>query len=153
MTVSLQRHIEFFFRRSCNEIVRCDILHVIVGHILLGWPWLFNHQIIYDGYASIYEFWKDGRKIMLLPIRRTMFTPTVHQISTRVMCKGQQRDRQSINSTGSSSVKPRGMMQPTDQLTQPHIPGSNQVNRSPFSGQKEGQVDLRNWPNPGSKQS
>ena len=43
-----------------------------VCHFLLGRPWKYDRQIIYDGFKNTYTFCKDGHKIFLAPMKPTM---------------------------------------------------------------------------------
>ena len=38
-------------------------------HLLLGRPWQFDRQVMYDGYKNTYCFSKDGHKIVLAPMK------------------------------------------------------------------------------------
>jgi len=37
-------------------------------HILLGRPWLFDREVMYDGYLNTYSFLKDRKRITLTPM-------------------------------------------------------------------------------------
>ena len=37
-------------------------------HLLLGRPWEYDSKVIHDGGKNTYTFWKDGSKIILLPL-------------------------------------------------------------------------------------
>ena len=43
-----------------------------VCHLLLGRPWQYDRQIIYDGFKNTYTFRKDGHKIVLAPLKPTI---------------------------------------------------------------------------------
>ena len=43
-----------------------------VCHLLLGRPWQYDRQIIYDGFKNTYTFRKDGHEIVLAPLKPTM---------------------------------------------------------------------------------
>ena len=38
-------------------------------HLLLGRPWQYDRKFIHDGGKNTYTFWKDGSKIILLPLK------------------------------------------------------------------------------------
>ena len=38
-------------------------------HLLLGRPWQYDRKVIHDGGKNTYTFWKDGSKIILLPLK------------------------------------------------------------------------------------
>ena len=35
-----------------EDAVRCDIIPMEVGHLLLGWPWQYDRRVIHDGYTN-----------------------------------------------------------------------------------------------------
>ena len=43
-----------------------------VCHLLLGRPWQYDRQIIYDGFKNTYTFRKDGHKIVLALLKPTI---------------------------------------------------------------------------------
>ena len=47
----------------------CDVAPMDVCHLLLGKPWQFDGQVMYDGYKNTYCFFKDGYKIVLAPMK------------------------------------------------------------------------------------
>lgn len=51
-----------------NDSILCDVAQMLVGEILLGRPWQFDRRAIHDGYLNCYNFTKDGRKTVLLPL-------------------------------------------------------------------------------------
>ena len=38
-------------------------------HLLLERPWQYDRKVIHDGGKNTYTFWKDGSKIILLPLK------------------------------------------------------------------------------------
>lgn len=40
----------------CTDTIQCDIVNMIVAHILLGCPWQYGRQIIHDGFHNAYPF-------------------------------------------------------------------------------------------------
>jgi len=47
----------------------CDIIPMDAYHILLGRLWLFDWEVIHNGYLSAYSFSKEGKKITLTLIK------------------------------------------------------------------------------------
>lgn len=45
--------------------VRCDVVTMNVGYVLLGWPWLRGNDMLYDNHSNLYRFNHKGMKIML----------------------------------------------------------------------------------------
>jgi hypothetical protein len=38
-------------------------------HLLLGRPWQYDRKVMHDGRKNTYTFWKDGSKVVLLPLK------------------------------------------------------------------------------------
>jgi hypothetical protein len=38
-------------------------------HFLLGRPWKYDRKVMHDGGKNTYTFWKDGLKVILLPLK------------------------------------------------------------------------------------
>jgi len=55
--------------KTYQDEVWCDIIPMNACHILLGRPWLFDREVIYDGYLNTYSFLKEGKRITLTPIQ------------------------------------------------------------------------------------
>ena len=53
---------------SYQDEVLCDVVPMKVTHILLGRPWQFDNQTLYDGHTNQYIFFKNGKKTTLLPL-------------------------------------------------------------------------------------
>jgi hypothetical protein len=65
--VTKQCLVEFKIGGYRDEIL-CDVIPMDVCHILLGRPWKFDRNVIYDGRNNTYTLEKNGRTHMLLPI-------------------------------------------------------------------------------------
>ncbi|GAV68721.1 hypothetical protein CFOL_v3_12224 [Cephalotus follicularis] len=50
-----------------QDHIWCDVLPMIVAHILLGRPWLYDQDMTYYGRANTYVFQHKGKKIVLTP--------------------------------------------------------------------------------------
>lgn len=48
--------------------VRCDVVPMQAGHLLLGRPWQFDRRVIHDGFTNRYTFDMNGRKVTLAPM-------------------------------------------------------------------------------------
>ncbi|XP_057831555.2 uncharacterized protein LOC131042247 [Cryptomeria japonica] len=38
-------------------------------HVLLGRPWQYDRKVMHDGERNTYTFWKEGLKVILLPLK------------------------------------------------------------------------------------
>ncbi|KAJ0053427.1 hypothetical protein Pint_01090 [Pistacia integerrima] len=47
----------------------CDIVPMDVGHILVGRPWLFDHDMDHQTKHSTYSFYKDNKRYTLYPLK------------------------------------------------------------------------------------
>ena len=54
-----------------NDEVLCDIMLMDCCHILLGRPWKFYRDVLYDGRVNEYIARKDGVTYTLLPLIET----------------------------------------------------------------------------------
>ncbi|XP_020094893.1 uncharacterized protein LOC109714604 [Ananas comosus] len=52
-----------------RDQVWCDVLPMDVGHILLGRPWWYDHDVTHYGRQNTYTFTHDKKKIVLRPHR------------------------------------------------------------------------------------
>ncbi|GJS50621.1 reverse transcriptase domain-containing protein [Tanacetum coccineum] len=57
-----------WFRKVCSNGTRC--------HLLLGRPWLYDHQVKHDGFRNTYSFHKDGLHVTLAPLNPKDATPS-----------------------------------------------------------------------------
>ena len=64
--------VSFTIGKHYQDEVWCDVVPMDVCHLLLGRPWQYDRQIIYDGFKSTYAFRKDGHKIVLAPLKPTI---------------------------------------------------------------------------------
>ena len=49
-----------------RNTVLCDVTPIDTTHVLLGRPWQYNRQVIYDGYRNTYTIQKNRWVFMLL---------------------------------------------------------------------------------------
>jgi hypothetical protein len=52
-----------------NDKILCDVIPMDVCHLLLGIPWQYDRNVIYDGRMNTYTLEKNGRTHMLLLIK------------------------------------------------------------------------------------
>ena len=64
--------VSFTIGKHYQDEVWCDVVTMDVCHLLLGRPWQYDRQIIYDGFKNTYTFRKDGHKIVLTPLNPTI---------------------------------------------------------------------------------
>ena len=64
--------VSFTIGKHYQDEVWCDVVPMDVCHLLLGRPWQYDRQIIYDGFKNTYTFRKDGHKIVLAPLKPTI---------------------------------------------------------------------------------
>ena len=60
--------IKFSIGKTYKYEVWFDVIPIDAFHFLLGRPWQYDKKVIYDGRKNTYTFWKDGSKIILLPL-------------------------------------------------------------------------------------
>ncbi|KAF7835698.1 uncharacterized protein G2W53_010557 [Senna tora] len=62
--VTKQVVVPFSIGKYVDE-VRCDVVPMQAGHLLLGRPWQFDRKVNHDGFTNKYTFEMNGRKITL----------------------------------------------------------------------------------------
>ncbi|KAF7835788.1 Transposon Ty3-I Gag-Pol polyprotein [Senna tora] len=65
--VTKQVVVPFSIGKYVDE-VRCDVVPMQAGHLLLGRPWQFDRKVNHDGFTNRYTFEMKGRKITLAPM-------------------------------------------------------------------------------------
>ncbi|GJU37977.1 RNA-directed DNA polymerase [Tanacetum coccineum] len=55
----------------------CEVVLWMRRHLLLGRPWLYDHQVKHDGFRNTYSFHKDGLHVTLAPLNPKDATPEV----------------------------------------------------------------------------
>ena len=79
---------------SYDDQVWVDVLPMDVGSILLGRPWLYDHDVKIQGRSNICSFFFNGKKISLLPYikgqnePKNISTPQVNLVS-KIFAKGE----------------------------------------------------------------
>ena len=61
--------IKFSIGNNYKDEVWCDVILMDACHLLLGRPWKFDRKVIHDGEKNTYTFWKDGTKVIFLPLK------------------------------------------------------------------------------------
>ncbi|XP_038713432.1 uncharacterized protein LOC120007302 [Tripterygium wilfordii] len=61
--------VEFSIGKTYSDTVWCDVVPMDACHILLGRPWQYDRKVSHDGFRNTYSFSKDGRKIVLAPMK------------------------------------------------------------------------------------
>ena len=69
-TVVTQRcHITFFMGKFYVDEVVCDVIEMDGCHLILGRPWQYDVDATHSCKDNVYMFFKNGRKIVLSPIK------------------------------------------------------------------------------------
>ena len=93
--VTKQVKIPFTIGRYQDEVL-CDVVPMHAGHILLGRPWQFDRKVTHDGFKNRFVFYKDERKITLIPL-----TPKqIYEIQVKDQRETKKRE-ESANTSGS----------------------------------------------------
>ncbi|KAH9312587.1 hypothetical protein KI387_027622, partial [Taxus chinensis] len=69
VTIDKRCLIRFSIGNSYKDEIWCDVIPMDACHMLLGRPWQFDRKVIHDGGKNTYTFWKDGTKIVFLPLK------------------------------------------------------------------------------------
>ena len=69
VTVNKRCLIKYSIGKTYKDEVWCDVILMDACHLLLGRPWQYDKKIKHDGGNNTYTFWKDGSKIILLPLK------------------------------------------------------------------------------------
>ncbi|XP_033138856.1 uncharacterized protein LOC117129534 [Brassica rapa] len=65
---TVQRENIFHTRCSVEQKVKCDVVPMKAGHILLGRPWQFDKETIHHGRTNVYSFSHNNKKHSLVPL-------------------------------------------------------------------------------------
>ena len=68
--------VKFALGRNYTDEAWCDVVPMTVCHLLLGRPWLYDRNVLYDGYANSYSFKFNGKKFVLDPLQISEFDTT-----------------------------------------------------------------------------
>ena len=63
----------FLIKSSIGKVYKdelwCDVIPMDACHVLLGHPWQYDQKVVHNGEKNTYTFWKDGSKVVLLPLK------------------------------------------------------------------------------------
>ncbi|XP_027158001.1 uncharacterized protein LOC113759619 [Coffea eugenioides] len=65
--VTKQVLISFQIHKYSDEVL-CDVVPMQASHIILGRPWQFDRQVIFDGVTNKYSFLYNSKKVTLAPL-------------------------------------------------------------------------------------
>jgi hypothetical protein len=88
--VKIQHTVSVTFKIGAYEdTVECDVVPMMVFHVLLGHPWQFDKKAIHNGHANVYTFKEADKTFMLRPMTRSQIIADnakalarAHQVST-----------------------------------------------------------------------
>jgi hypothetical protein len=67
--VRIEHTISVTFKIGAYEdTVECDVVPMMVCHVLLGRPWHFDKKAIHNGYSNAYTFKEDDKTFTLRPM-------------------------------------------------------------------------------------
>ncbi|GJY59109.1 RNA-directed DNA polymerase [Tanacetum coccineum] len=69
--------VAFSIGNKYKDELRCEVVPMDACHLLLGRPWLYDHQVKHDGFRNTYSFHKDGLHVTLAPLNPKDATPEV----------------------------------------------------------------------------
>ncbi|GJU14608.1 RNA-directed DNA polymerase [Tanacetum coccineum] len=69
--------VAFSIGNKYKDELRCEVVPMDACHLLLGRPWLYDHQVKHDGFCNTYSFHKDGLHVTLAPLNPKDATPEV----------------------------------------------------------------------------
>ena len=84
--VSKQALISFRIGRHEDEVL-CNVVPMQAGHLLLGRPWQFDHQVKHDVYSNKYSVVHNQRTLTLVP----MTPKQVHEDQVRLQKESEQK--------------------------------------------------------------
>ncbi|GJV35732.1 reverse transcriptase domain-containing protein [Tanacetum coccineum] len=69
--------VAFSIGNKYKDELRCEVVPMDACHLLLGRPWLYDHQVKHDGFRNTYSFHKDGLHVTLASLNPKDATPEV----------------------------------------------------------------------------
>ena len=74
-----------------KDEIWCDVILMDSCHMLLGRPWQYARKVMHDGEKNTYALWKDGSKVVFLPLKdekknETMFSIRKLLKEMKVIC-------------------------------------------------------------------
>ncbi|XP_059064254.1 uncharacterized protein LOC131856481 [Cryptomeria japonica] len=61
--------IKFSIGKNYKDEVWCDVIPMDACHVLLGRLWQYDRKVMHDGERNTHTFWKEGSKVILLPLK------------------------------------------------------------------------------------
>ena len=61
--------IKFSIGKTYKDEFWCDVITMDACHLLLGRSWKYDKRFMHDGGKNTYTLWKDGSKVVLLPLK------------------------------------------------------------------------------------
>ena len=80
--------VSFSIGKSYKDDVWCDVTPMDTCHLLLGSPWHYDRNVIYDGYKHTYSFVISGKKFILAPLQPIMEATTSKEEKSALMSFG-----------------------------------------------------------------
>ena len=74
-----------------EDEVRCDVVPMEAGHLLLGRPWQFDRRVKHDGFTNKYSLVHNQRSIVLVPLSPKQ----VHEDQVRMQKEKELKKRES----------------------------------------------------------
>lgn len=62
--------------------VACDVVDMDASHILLGQPWKFDVDMVYNGRENSFMFEWEGQKIVMIPRTKVATKPTRQSVES-----------------------------------------------------------------------
>lgn len=69
VTIDKRCLVKFPIGDTYKDEIWCDVIPMDAFHILLGRPWQFDRKTYHDGSKNTYTLWKNGVKVVLLPLK------------------------------------------------------------------------------------
>jgi len=69
VTINKRCLVKFSIGKNYRDEVWCDVIPMDACHMLLRRPWQYDKKVLHDGEKNTYSFWKDGTKVVLLPLK------------------------------------------------------------------------------------
>ena len=69
--------VKFTIGKFYKDEIWCDVIPMDACHIVLGRPWQYDRKVTHDGEKNTYTFWKDGSKVVMLPLKDERKTETM----------------------------------------------------------------------------
>ncbi|KAG8052864.1 hypothetical protein GUJ93_ZPchr0001g29577 [Zizania palustris] len=88
-----------------TDTVECDVVPMIVCHLLLGRLWQFDRRVVHDGYANTHAFKWHGNGVKLLPMGLTQIIAANMQ-KKMSESEGKKKDTSAVHKSVSESHNP-----------------------------------------------